>query len=72
MPSGTNIDKKRRKLERLVRRAFHGLDAVKYVDLARSYRGGASHIFVGNALIRDILNTLEELDELLTGRARGP
>lgn len=64
MPSGTNLQIKRRKLERLVRRTFRGEDAIKYVQLAQSYRGGASSIFVGNALIRDILNTLEELDEL--------
>lgn len=64
MPSGTNLTKKRIKLERLVRRAFRGEDALKYVDLARSYRGGCSHVFIGNALMRDILNTLEELDEL--------
>lgn len=64
MPSGTNIPKKMRKLERLVRRAFHGLDGMHYVLLAQSYRGGAGSVFVGNALMRDILRTLDELDEL--------
>lgn len=64
MASGTNEHKKLRKLERLVRRAFHGLDAVHYVTLAQSYRGGASSIFCGNALICDVLKTLDELDEV--------
>jgi hypothetical protein len=64
MPSGTNLEKKRAKLERLCRRAFHGLDSIHYVTLAQCYRGGASSIFCGNALIRDILKTLDELDEL--------
>lgn len=64
LPSGTNEDKKLRKLERLVRRAFHGLAAIKYVELAQSYRGGAGSVFVGNACMRGILKTLDELDEL--------
>lgn len=64
MPQGTNVPKKLRKLERLVRRAFHGLDSLKYVMLAQSYRGGAGSVFMGNGLVRDILKTLDELDEL--------
>lgn len=63
MPSGTNEDKKLRKLERLTRRAFNGLDAIKYVEIAQSYRGSCGHVFVGNALMRDILTTLDELDQ---------
>jgi hypothetical protein len=66
MPSGTNIDRKLRKLERLCRRAFHGLDSLHYVCLAQSYRGGCGAVNVGNSLMRDILKTLDELDELRT------
>lgn len=64
MPSGTNIDRKLLKLEKLVRRAFHRLDYLHFVMLAQSYRGGASSIFIGNPLMRDVLRTLDELDEL--------
>lgn len=64
MPSGTNELKKLRKLERLVRRAFHGLNSLKFVDLARSHRGSASSVFMGNKRIHDILRTIDELDEL--------
>lgn len=64
MPSGTNLELKRRKLERLVRRAFKGEDSRLYTDAARNYRGSASHLLVGNALMRDILKTLDELEEL--------
>lgn len=64
MPSGTNIDRKLRKLERLTRRAFHGLDSLKYVVLAQSYRGGCGSIFIGHGLTRNILKTIDELDEL--------
>lgn len=72
MPSGTNIDKKLRKLERLVRRAFHGLDSLKYVALAQSYRGGATSIFMGNGLIRDVLRTLNDLDDLRATQTAAP
>lgn len=72
MPSGTNVDKKLRKLERLVRRAFHGLDSLKYVALSQSYRGGAASIFIGNGLIRDVLKTLDELDDLRATKAAAP
>lgn len=64
MPQGTNIPIKLRKLERLCRRAFHGMDSLKYVMLAQDYRGSAGSVFMGNGLIRDILRTLDELDEL--------
>jgi hypothetical protein len=64
MPRGTNIEKKLRKLERLTRRAFHGLQSCKYADLAQSYRGSCGHIAVSNTTTRDILKTLDELDEL--------
>lgn len=70
MPSGTNIPRKQRKLERLVRRAFHGLDGMHYVLLAQSYRGGCGNVFVGNSLMRDILKTLDELDELRSSDKR--
>ena len=59
--------RKLRKLERLTRRAFHGLDAVKYVLLAQSYRGGASSVYCGNGVIRDVLRTLDELDRVRGG-----
>jgi hypothetical protein len=64
MPQGTNIPIKLRKLERLCRRAFHGLDSLKYVMLAQDCRGSAGSVFIGNGLMRDILKTLDELDEL--------
>lgn len=69
--SSTNVPRKLHKLERLVRRAFHGLDAIKFVLLAQSYRGGAGSIYVGNALMRDILTTLDELDEMRGASSSG-
>lgn len=72
MPSGTNIARKLRKLERLVRRAFEHttradgtratLDGL--ILHCQQHPGTYGRYSITNSVARDILKTLSELDDL--------
>lgn len=64
MTSGTNELIALRKLERMVRRTFHGLDSVRAAEMATAFRGSGGPVFVTNARRRDILRTLDQLEAM--------